>query len=184
MSGMPPATDASKRRSTPEPSAVSNSSLPTLASSSLLAVTTGLPALSASVMSERLDAADHLDDDVDGGIGHDALGVAGEAARRDRDVALPGQVAHGDPGNLDAHTGPTLDHVGVLVDEPHQRRADVPAAEQADPNGLLRNQIGHHASLALCYSSRRRRSSGVSRRTTTRARPSRTNTTAGRGTLL
>src|SRR5256714_6272010 len=53
MSGMPPATDASKRRSTPEPSAVSKSSLPALARSSLLAVTTGFPDLSASVMSER-----------------------------------------------------------------------------------------------------------------------------------
>src|SRR5581483_11409456 len=51
--GIPPATDASKSRSTPAVSAASNSSLPTLASSSLFAVTTGLPRLIASVMTER-----------------------------------------------------------------------------------------------------------------------------------
>src|SRR5436189_3229028 len=53
MRGMPPATDASNRKSTPAPSAVSNSERPCIASSSLLAVTTGLPAMSASTMSER-----------------------------------------------------------------------------------------------------------------------------------
>jgi hypothetical protein len=44
MMGMPPATAASNSRSTPAASAAANSSAPTLASSSLLAVTTGLPA--------------------------------------------------------------------------------------------------------------------------------------------
>ena len=52
-SGMPPPTAASNSRSTPAASAAANSSAPTLASSSLLAVTTGLPALSASRMSWR-----------------------------------------------------------------------------------------------------------------------------------
>src|SRR5438270_301307 len=48
MSGMAPATAASNSRSRPAAAAASNSSAPTLASSSLLAVTTGLPALRAS----------------------------------------------------------------------------------------------------------------------------------------
>ena len=52
-SGMPPATAASKSRSTPWWSAASNSSTPTLASSSLLAVTTGLRAASAAAISSR-----------------------------------------------------------------------------------------------------------------------------------
>ena len=45
--GMPPATADSKSRSTPAVDAASNSSAPQLASSSLLAVTTGLPDLRA-----------------------------------------------------------------------------------------------------------------------------------------
>src|SRR5690606_10953004 len=50
MRGMPPATAASKRRATPESRAAPNSSPPRLASSSLLAVTTGLPARRARRM--------------------------------------------------------------------------------------------------------------------------------------
>ena len=53
MSGMPPPTDASNSRSRPADAAAWNSSEPTLASSSLLAVITGLPALRASRISER-----------------------------------------------------------------------------------------------------------------------------------
>src|SRR5579862_3607270 len=48
MSGIPPPTAASNNRSTPAVAAASNSSCPTLATSSLLAVTTGLPALRAA----------------------------------------------------------------------------------------------------------------------------------------
>ena len=51
--GMPPATAASNNRSTPASSAVANSSVPTLASSSLLPVMTGLPLRSAVVMNSR-----------------------------------------------------------------------------------------------------------------------------------
>ena len=51
--GMPPATAASNSRSTPASSAAAYSSVPTLASSSLFAVTTGLPCLSAVVISSR-----------------------------------------------------------------------------------------------------------------------------------
>src|SRR5579859_622028 len=53
ISGIPPATDASKSRSTPASAAASKSSDPTLASSSLLAVTTGLPPLRASKIRPR-----------------------------------------------------------------------------------------------------------------------------------
>ncbi|CAB4587420.1 unannotated protein [freshwater metagenome] len=53
MTGIPPATAASKSKSTPAASAAPNSSTPTLANSSLLAVTTGLPSDSAVEMSSR-----------------------------------------------------------------------------------------------------------------------------------
>ena len=53
MSGIPPATAASNRRSTPLSSARPNSSTPTLARSSLLPVITGLPERSAVAMSSR-----------------------------------------------------------------------------------------------------------------------------------
>ena len=75
INGMPPATDASNSRSTPAVAATSNSSSPKLASSSLFAVTTGLPDFSA-VEDQRtrgLDAADHLDDHVDVAVGDHEL---------------------------------------------------------------------------------------------------------------
>src|SRR4051794_28374226 len=53
MRGTPPATDASNRRSTPAPSAVSKSSRPWVAISSLFAVTTGFPLIKASTMRVR-----------------------------------------------------------------------------------------------------------------------------------
>jgi len=53
MRGMAPATAASKRRSTPALAAASNNSAPDAAISSLLAVTTGLPAFRAVSTSSR-----------------------------------------------------------------------------------------------------------------------------------
>ena len=100
MSGMPPATDASNSRSTPAVSAASNSSSPKFASSSLFAVTTGLPDFKRGEdqPARGFDAADDLDDDVDVGIADDGVGVVGEHAGREVDVALLGDVVHRDPG--------------------------------------------------------------------------------------
>lgn len=53
MNGIPATTAASYSRSTPLASATSANSLPTLASSSLLAVTTGLPAFNAATINSR-----------------------------------------------------------------------------------------------------------------------------------
>ena len=87
MIGMPPATAASKSRSTPARSAASKSSAPCLASSSLLPVMTGLPALSAVRMRSRagLDAADELHHEVDVGVVDDRAGVVGEPIGGQRD---------------------------------------------------------------------------------------------------
>ena len=135
MSGMPPATDASKSRSTPAAAAASNSSLPTLASSSLLPVTTGLPSLSASRIkrARRFDAADQLDDDVDVGRLHHRFGVVREHAVGELDRPLAREVAHRDLGHLDAQPRTAPDDVGVLREQRDHRRADIAAAEQADP---------------------------------------------------
>ena len=127
----------------------------------------------------RLDPADDLHDDVDVGIADHALGVVGEAARREREVAVLGEVADRDAGDLERHAGAGLDHVGVIVDEAHQRAPHVAAAEDPDPHPFL-----HDGSVSLMSVSRVDEIVEVSRRTTTRALPSRTNTTAGRGTWL
>ncbi len=97
----------------------------------------------------RLDPADHLDDDVDVGVGDDGLAVLREPVRRERHVSLAPRVTHGDTGHLEVHARPLLDELGVLLQQTHQRRADVPAAEQADPHGLVMHRVCHHASLAL-----------------------------------
>ena len=129
----------------------------------------------------RFDAADDLHHDVDVGIVDHRRGVVGEAPARQRQVAVLGEVVHRHPGHLERHPGARLDHVGVVVDEAHERAAHVTAAEDPDPYPLVHDlslpQTRRHVAHAT-------RSSNVSRRTTTRACPSRTNTTAGRGTRL
>ena len=138
MSGMPPATAASNSRSTPASSAAANSSAPTLASSSLFAVTTGLPAPSAvgDQLAGRLDAADHLDDEVDVGVGDDVVGVAGEHA-----LGQARRRAHGDRLRTATRVISSRDPVRasialrLLGDELDERGTDVAAAEQADADG-------------------------------------------------
>ena len=146
MSGMPPATDASNSRSTPAVSAASNSSSPKFASSSLFAVTTGLPDFSAveDQAAGGLDAADDLDHDVDR---RDRSTTASASLvstpARELDVALLGHVVHGDPRHLELHTGALRDEVGVDVEQAHERRAHVPTAQQSHPH-----DVGHPAILA------------------------------------
>ena len=123
--------------------AAANSSAPTLASSSLLAVTTGLPAASAveDQLPGRLDAADDLDHDVDVGVVHHGGAVAGEDAFGEVDVALARQVAHGDGGDLQAEAGAGLDGVGLLGDQRHQRGADVAATQHPDPHDVRHGHL-------------------------------------------
>ena len=82
----------------------------------------------------RLDAADHLDDEVDLGIDDDVVDVAGQHAWRKVDVSLPGEVAHGHSRDLEAHPGASFDLLGLLVDQTDERTADVAAAEHPDPH--------------------------------------------------
>ena len=138
MIGMPPATAASNSRSTPASSLTPNSSVPTLASSSLLAVTTGLPARSADgdQLAGRLDAADHLDDEVDRRIGDDGVCVAGEHAVGQIDIALAAEVAHGHRADLEAHAGAGLDGRLLRRHQLDEGGADVAAPQHTDPHEL------------------------------------------------
>ncbi len=108
MSGIPPATAASKSRSTPCSSASANSSVPTLASSSLLPVTTGLPASQRGCdqLAGRFDATDHLDDEIDVGVDDHLVGVAGEHTVGQRHAPVLRHVADGDAGDLEPEAGP------------------------------------------------------------------------------
>ena len=143
MIGMPPATAASNSRSDPAASAAAYSSAPTLASSSLFAVTTGLPAASAveDQLAGRFDAADHLDDEVDVGIVDDAVGIAGEHASATSTSRSGRQVAHGDPGDLQPDAGALLDGAPAAPGRVDERTADVAAAEQTDPDHAVRPDL-------------------------------------------
>ena len=147
MSGMPPATAASNSRSTPAASAAANSSAPTLASSSLLPVTTGLPAARAARIERagRLDAADHLDDDVDARVGDDVGGVGGEHAVGQLDAALLAGAAHGDarPPRGARRCGPRSRRPAsrTQLDERRRRRCRSPAARPARSRSYDRARV-------------------------------------------
>ena len=131
----------------------------------------------------RVDAPHHLDDDIEIGIEHDAHRIRREHLRGELRVARLGRIPHRDAPDGNAHAGAGRDRVGMIVEQPHQRGTDVPATQQAYPDGA--GHRFHKLSLALRQTpSRRTRSANVSRRTTTRGTPARTKTTAGRGSRL
>ena len=149
-----------------------------------------------------LQATDQFHHDVDRRVGHQGGGVGGEQVPGD--VGRPGgvDVADGDAGDLQPGTGLHDQGVGPFLQDAHQGTADVAAAEDGDTQGpLCLGRRGHPVTLPLrdsvsgtpeasrrgvagAHASRRTRSSKVSRRTTVRAFPPATNSTAGRGTLL
>jgi hypothetical protein len=110
-----------------------------------------------------LDAADDLDHDVDVGVVDHGGGVVGEAASRQRQSPILGEVVDRDARDLERHAGPGLDHVGVVVDEAHERATHVTAAEQSDPYRTF-----HRPQSPSPATSRATRSANVSRRTTSR----------------
>ena len=134
MSGMPPATDASKRRSTPAPSAVSNSSRPTFASSSLFAVTTGLPAFNASMMSSRAGSMPPMTSTTTSTSSATTTAAASwvntDAGRGTSRSSARLRTAT--RVTCEPDTRARLDLTAVLADLADQRRADVTATEQPD----------------------------------------------------
>ena len=158
-----------------------------------------------------MEAADQLDHDVDVGAADERGGVGADEARVDRrGTGLVG-VGHRDPDQLepDARTGRHVIGAGEeYLGQGARRRCRTRAGPRArSAPGVRAGGRGHSCGRWPCrqsppngtgcsrrhsdlfrrgraQASRRVRSSSVSRRTATRAVPSETKTTAGRGTLL
>ncbi len=149
-----------------------------------------------------LETADELDHHVDRRVGHQTGGVGGQQATGDVIAPRGVDVTDGDTRDDQSGTGLHGQGVGPVLEDPHQGTADIAAAEDGDTQGpLCLGRRGHPVTLPLrdgasrtsgtfdrpvaaAHASRRTRSSSVSRRTTVRAVPPATNSTAGRGTLL
>ncbi|CAB4723534.1 unannotated protein [freshwater metagenome] len=125
----------------------------------------------------RLDAADHLDHQVDVVACHQALGVGGEQALGHVDVAGRVEAAYGDAGQLDRRADARRQVARLLAEQTHHLRAHRAAAQHRH---LERCEVLHQSSPTSVAN----RSSSVSRRTTTRATPSRTAITGGRSAWL
>ena len=97
---------------------------------------------------------------------------------RSPEVGVPVRPAHGDADQLDRRSSPGGELVGLLPEQPHDLPADRAATQQRDPDRSVGTCRAHPDT------SSRNRSSSVSRRSSTRAAPSRTATTAGRGSRL
>ena len=111
------------------------------------------------------------------------------SSAREVGVALRVEVAHGDADELDARADALRELVGVLEEEPRDLRPHRAGAEQADTDGTVLDHAGVPSAApvvtdASSPASRASRSASVSPRTMTRATPSRTATTGGRGTWL
>ena len=103
-------------------------------------------------------------------------------------LGVPVRAAHGHPDQLDGRAHPGREIGGLLAQQPHDLAPDRAAAQHRDAD---RGSVHPPRRLRLPASpgthratSRRNRSSSVSRRNSTRAAPSRTATTAGRGSRL
>ncbi len=141
MIGMPPATAASNSRSLPAASAAAYSSAPTLARSSLFAVTTGLPAASASRIRLRAGSMPP--------IASTTRSTSGSAttpwASRVRIVSSTSTSRWAERLRTATRVissrmpGSHLDGVLLRPDEFDERTADVATAEQPDPDHVVRH---------------------------------------------
>ena len=141
------------------------------------AIAAGLPHTVAGVQLNRFCAS-----------GLEAVNVATQKVRSGmEEMVLAGGVeaAHGHAAQLDRGPDARGQVVGLLVQQPHHLRADGAAAEDRDPEGPAgRVPAACGAAHGAIPTSVANRSSSVSRRTTTRATPSRTATTGGRSAWL
>ena len=80
----------------------------------------------------RLDAADHLDDQVDVVAGDQPRGVGGQQPLGDLDLARRVEPAYGDTDELDRGAHPGRQVAGLLLQQPHHLRADRAAAQHRD----------------------------------------------------
>ena len=137
MSGIPPATAASNRRSTPLRIGGREQFGADVGEQFLVAGDDRLAGRQRSrdQFACRLDAADHLDHEIDVGIGDHGQRVAGENALGERDAPVARQVADGDAPDLETESGASFDRLRLALDERHEGGTDVAAAEQTDSNG-------------------------------------------------
>ena len=126
----------------------------------------------------RLDAAHELDDDV--GADDEGFGIGREELARQVGLARRVDVADRDADELERGARAVGQLVPVLEQQRGDLRADGSGTQQRHPQSAV---VDHSApSVASRPASRASRSSMVSPRTITRAEPSRTATTGGRGT--
>ncbi len=129
-----------------------------------------------------LEAAHELDDDV--GTEDERLGVGREQLARDGRVARRIEIAHGHARELDAGADAGGELVLVRQQLVGDLGADAARAQQGDAEvAVLDHGVSPWGGVAgACWArtSRRSRSVSVSPRTSSRAAPSRTATTAGR----
>ena len=127
----------------------------------------------------RLDAADDLDDDVDVARATRPAASVVSSPRAPSTSRLRVEAAHGDPDQLDGRPDAGLEVAGLLLQEAHhlEPTEPQPSSGHLDGSPVCSTPEHHPTSVAS-------RSSSVSRRTTTRATPSRTATTGGRSAWL
>ena len=103
-----------------------------------------------------LQAPDQLDDDVDGGIGHQRGGVIGKKVFCDMVRPGPGEVGNRHSGNLDPGSALPGQIVGSGLQMGHQGSPDGPAAENGDTHhGHGRAGRGHSMHATAWSASRR-----------------------------
>ena len=183
ITGIAPATAASKYRSHGGVSAASASSPVSSASSALLAVTTDLPGVERRQQQRRgaVDAADHLDDDVDVVAGDQRLRVGGEQLRRER----PGRsrAAHRDAAQFQRGADAGREVVGLLRRSRTTSAPTLPGPSTATPMARCPG-----ASVSSRWSLRNLQAEqifdGLPPQQDTRDCRPRTATTAGRGSRL
>ena len=137
MTGMAPATAASKYRSTWACSAACASSPVDSAISALLAVTTDLPCSSADEdrLARGLDRPHQLDDDVDVVAGHQLVDVVGE--QFDRHAAVVGHPTHPDAAQHQRRADAGGQVAGALLDDAHHLAAHVAQSQYRYADGLF-----------------------------------------------
>ena len=128
----------------------------------------------------RFHPADELDHEVDVGVVDDAGRVGGEEVGREGDRARLGEVAHRDPGDLEAQARAGLDGGALRADQLHQWSADVAAPQHphSHRHGTIAQVVVHGAMVGGgpegprfgCGSAHGGRC-GAGRRTTRGARP-------------
>ena len=101
----------------------------------------GLPA--------RIEDLTPGDDDVDTGIGHHGLRVVREHAGRELDVAFLGEIVDRDLRDDEPDAGPAGDQLAVLLDESHERGADIAAPQDPDPDIRHAPSVAHRHSLTI-----------------------------------